>query len=184
MEIIPNLGPTLATIPAIIVALIQGSNVLEAHGINNLGFAVITAAIYFIIQQLENTIIVPRVIGNSVNLHPIVVICGVIIGFNLAGIWGAFFAAPVIASLRIVAGYVHAKLLDYPPFHGEPLTLAPARRPHVYRRTVTGDQLGALAPRPPGSSPVEPTQGTPGANDRLTSELDEKVQRSTPGSSS
>jgi predicted PurR-regulated permease PerM len=151
MEVIPNLGPTLATVPAIIVALLQGSNVLGVYGVNNLGFALITIAVYFIIQQLENTIIVPRVIGGSVNLHPIVIICGVIVGFNLAGIWGAFFAAPVIASLRIVAGYVHAKLLDYPPFHGEPLTPAGRRRIHTYRRTITGDQLGNPPTRPSGT---------------------------------
>ncbi|HMN26988.1 MAG TPA: AI-2E family transporter, partial [Caldilineaceae bacterium] len=151
MEVIPNLGPTLATIPAIIVALLQGSNVLGAYGVNNLGFALITVAVYFIIQQLENTIIVPRVIGSSVNLHPIVIICGVIVGFNLAGIWGAFFAAPVIASLRIVAGYVHAKLLDYPPFHGEPLPPPSRRRVHTYRRTITGDQMGNTPPRPSGT---------------------------------
>lgn len=116
LEIIPSLGPTLATVPAIMVALIQGSHVLNAYGIDNLGFALVTVALYFSVQQLENILIVPRVIGNSVNLHPIVVFCGVAVGFNLAGIWGAFFSVPLIASLRIIAGYVHAKLLDRPPF--------------------------------------------------------------------
>ncbi|RIK43571.1 MAG: hypothetical protein DCC55_05325 [Chloroflexi bacterium] len=154
MEIIPTVGPTLATIPAVIVALIQGSHVLDAYGINNLGFALIILSIYFIIQQLENTIIVPRVIGNSVNLHPVVVICGVIVGFNVAGIWGTFFAAPVIASLRIIAGYVHAKLLDYPPFHGEPFPPVRRRRPFIYRRTVTGDQLSTPSSRPDAPSVV------------------------------
>jgi predicted PurR-regulated permease PerM len=147
LEIIPTVGPTLATIPAVIVALIQGSHVLDAYGISNLGFALIVLSIYFIIQQLENTIIVPRVIGSSVNLHPVVVICGVIVGFNVAGIWGTFFAAPVIASLRIIAGYVHAKLLDYPPFRGEAFPPKPQRRPFIYRRTVTGDQLSSPLPQ-------------------------------------
>jgi predicted PurR-regulated permease PerM len=138
LEIIPSLGPTLSMIPAVIVALIQGSDVLAVYGISNLGFAMITVAIYFIIQQLENSIIVPRVIGNSVNLHPVVVICGVVIGFNLAGVWGAFFAAPVIASCRVVGGYVHAKLLDYPPFQGQRLPPMRPRQPFIYRRQVKG----------------------------------------------
>lgn len=148
LEIIPNLGPTLATIPAVIVALIQGSDVLASYGIGNLGFAVITLAIYFIIQQLENSIIVPRVIGNSVNLHPIVIICGVVIGFNLAGIWGAFFAAPVIASLRIIGGYVHAKLLEYVPFQDDYFPPATRRRSFIYRRRLTGDELNHPPTRP------------------------------------
>lgn len=143
LEIIPSLGPTLATIPAVIVALIQGSEVLAPYGIGNLGFAIIIIAIYFIIQQLENSIIVPRVIGGSVNLHPIVVICGVVVGFNLVGIWGAFFAAPVIASLRVVAGYVHAKLLDYPPFRNGRYPATALRRPFIYRRKVKTDELSS-----------------------------------------
>jgi predicted PurR-regulated permease PerM len=143
LEVIPSLGPTLAMIPAVIVALIQGSDVLAAYGISNLGFAVITVAIYFIIQQLENSIIVPRVIGSSVNLHPVVVICGVVVGYNVAGIGGAFLAAPVIASFRVIGGYLHAKLLDYPPFQEHPSPPSRFHRPFTYRRTVKGGDLAS-----------------------------------------
>jgi predicted PurR-regulated permease PerM len=140
LEIIPTLGPTLSMIPAVIIALIQGSTVLNEYGVNNFGFALITAAIYFIIQQLENYILVPRIIGRGVNLHPIVVLCGVGIGYNLFGILGALFAAPVLASLRVLGAYIHAKLLDYPPFQGQPLP-PDRRQAKVYRRTVRGDEL-------------------------------------------
>ena len=57
----------------------------------------------------------PRVIGTSVHLHPVVVVCGVVVGASVGGILGAFLAAPVIASLRLIGGYTHAKLLNYPP---------------------------------------------------------------------
>jgi predicted PurR-regulated permease PerM len=154
MEIIPTLGPTLSMIPAVIIALIQGSTVLNEYGVNNFGFALITAAIYFIIQQLENYILVPRIIGRGVNLHPIVVLCGVGIGFNLFGILGALFAAPVLASLRVLGAYVHAKLLDYPPFQGHPLP-PDRRRATVYRRTVRGDEL------PPRTRPRVRSEDTP-----------------------
>jgi predicted PurR-regulated permease PerM len=189
MEIIPNLGPTLATIPAVIVALLQGSDVLGVYGIGNLEFALITIAVYFIIQQLENAIIVPRVIGSSVNLHPIVIICGVVIGFNVFGIWGAFFAAPVIASLRVIGGYVHAKLLDYPPFQDQPWGRRP-RRPSVYRRTVTGDQLQGPAPTPRsangGTLPSRAsrtgadTPGVEGATDQTPTETVTDVRNEQP----
>lgn len=141
LEVIPNLGPIIAMIPAIIIALIQGSDVLAAYGIGNFGFALITVAIYFIIQQLENNILVPRIIGGVVNLHPIVVICGVMVGFQLAGILGALFAAPVLASMRTIGSYLYAKLLDVPPFEGQELPPTKPPRSDVYRRIVTGDEL-------------------------------------------
>ncbi|MCB0184434.1 MAG: AI-2E family transporter, partial [Caldilineaceae bacterium] len=144
LEIVPNLGPTLAMIPAVIVALIQGSDVLGPMGIDNASFALITVGIYFLIQQLENNIIVPRVIGDSVNLHPIIVICGVVVGFNVGGVLGAFLAAPVVASMRVIGGYIHAKLLDYPPFQGRIGIEKPRIR--TYRRTLNGEEIRRMLP--------------------------------------
>ncbi len=69
-----------------------------------------------VIQQLENNILVPRIIGRSLNLHPLVIIVGAIAGANLAGVLGMFLAAPMLASLRIVGNYVRSKLLDLEPF--------------------------------------------------------------------
>jgi predicted PurR-regulated permease PerM len=146
LEVVPNLGPTMAMIPAIIVALIQGSDVLRPMGIDNFSFALITVGIYFIIQQLENNVVVPRVIGDSVNLHPVVVICGVVVGFSVGNILGAFLAAPVIASLRVVGGYIHAKLLDYPPFQDGRFPTRNQRR-LSYRRVVKGEELNRSRPR-------------------------------------
>jgi predicted PurR-regulated permease PerM len=141
LEVIPNLGPIIAMIPAVIIAMIQGSDVLAAYGIGNFGFALITIAIYFIVQQLENNILVPRIIGGVVNLHPIVVICGVMVGYQLAGILGALFAAPVLATIRTVGSYIYAKLLDEPPFQGQELPPKKPPRSDVYRRIVTGEEL-------------------------------------------
>ena len=72
--------------------------------------------LYVVIQQLENNILVPRIIGRSLNQHPLVVIIGAIAGASLAGVLGMFLAAPTLASLRIVGDYVHCKLLDLEPF--------------------------------------------------------------------
>jgi predicted PurR-regulated permease PerM len=140
LEVVPNLGPVLAAIPAVITALIQGSSVLEPMGIGNIGFALITVGIYLIIQQLENNILVPRIIGDSINLHPIVVICAVAVGLSVGGILGALLAPPVVATFRVIGSYTHAKLLDYPPFVGRAL---PAPKLRTYRRKVTGRELNA-----------------------------------------
>ena len=135
LEILPNIGPILAMIPAVIIALAQGSSTLE---LGNVNFALLVIGVYFIIQQLEHQLLVPRVIGTSVHLHPVVVVCGVVVGASLGGILGAFLAAPVIASLRLIGGYTHAKLLNYPPF-SERHSLARPQRAGVYRRVVVSD---------------------------------------------
>jgi predicted PurR-regulated permease PerM len=113
LEIIPNIGPIIAAIPAVLIAYFQGSTYLL---ISNGWFALLIAGLYVVIQQLENNILVPRIIGRSLNLHPLVIIVGAIAGANLAGVLGMFLAAPMLASLRIVGNYVHSKLLDLEPF--------------------------------------------------------------------
>ena len=135
LEILPNIGPILAMIPAVIIALAQGSSTLE---LSNLNFALLVIGVYFIIQQLEHQLLVPRVIGTSVHLHPVVVVCGVVVGASVGGILGAFLAAPVIASLRLIGSYTHAKLLNYPPF-SDRRPIAQAQHAGVYRRVVVSD---------------------------------------------
>ncbi|MFC2055664.1 AI-2E family transporter [Chloroflexota bacterium] len=113
LEIIPNLGPFLAAIPAVIVALLQGS---EHFAINNFVFALIVIGFYVLIQSLENTLVVPRVMGESVQLHPLVIIIGVLVGASVGGILGALLAAPVIASGREIVSYLYRRALGENPF--------------------------------------------------------------------
>ena len=120
LNLVPNLGPILSSMPAIALALIQGSSQFE---ISNLLFAVIVAGSYVLIQQVESQWLTPRIIGNSVNLHPAMIIIGAIIGFNAVGVFGIFLAAPTLASLRIVGGYAYRKMLD--PTYQPPLVELP-----------------------------------------------------------
>jgi predicted PurR-regulated permease PerM len=113
LEIIPNLGPFIAAIPAVIVALIQGSNVLP---VSNFTFAIIIIIFYIIVQGLENYFIVPRVLGEAVKIHPLVVIFGVLVGATVWGILGALLAAPVIASGKQIVSYLLYKIIDEDPF--------------------------------------------------------------------
>ncbi len=113
LELIPSLGPFLAAIPAVIVALIQGSTYL---GVSPFVFALIVTGFYIAVQQFENAFVVPRVLGEAVELHPLVVMVGVVVGASFAGILGALLAAPVIASTREILSYVYAKILDKDPF--------------------------------------------------------------------
>lgn len=90
-EIIPIVGPIIAAIPAVLVALTVAPVM-----------ALATAALFFIIQQLENNLIVPMVMSKVIGLQPPVVIIALMIGAKLAGIGGAFLAVPIIVVAKIV----------------------------------------------------------------------------------
>jgi len=92
LEIIPIVGPIISAIPAILVAL-----TIQPF----LGLAV--AALFFIIQQLENNFIVPMVMSKVVGLQPPVIIIALLIGAKLAGVGGAFLSIPILVTARIIA---------------------------------------------------------------------------------
>jgi HAD superfamily hydrolase (TIGR01549 family) len=116
LEVIPTFGPILATIPALLVALFQGSTYLP---LSNFWFAVVVVGIYLMIQQVENAYLQPRIMGTRLRLHPLVVFVGVLAGGLLAGILGVFLAAPVIGTLRVLLDYVYKKLIGEVPFPRE-----------------------------------------------------------------
>lgn len=95
LEIIPNIGPTIAAIPAVLTGL----------SISPLmGLAV--AALYFLIQQIENSIIVPRVMQKVVGVNPLVTILSLAIGFKLAGVTGAILAIPVVLVIQVATSEI------------------------------------------------------------------------------
>lgn len=114
LEFIPNLGPFLALVPAALFALFSESSTLPF--LSGPTFALVVIVVWTLIQNIESVVIVPRVMGDSLNLHPIVVLVGVIAGANLAGILGVLLAAPVIATFRMFAIYIYGKLTDRDPF--------------------------------------------------------------------
>ncbi len=113
MEFVPNLGPIIAMIPAVLLALFQGSSFLP---LGNFWFAVLVAGLYIVIQQIEGNLLLPRILGRSLNLHPLLVLIGIIVGGSLGGILGMLLAAPVLATLRILGRYVFCRLYDRDPF--------------------------------------------------------------------
>jgi predicted PurR-regulated permease PerM len=94
-ELIPTLGPIIAAVPLVIVGFLSSPQQ---------GFAALALAI--LIQQLENNLIVPRVMGQAVNLHPVVVMVAILSGNELLGIPGALLAVPVVAALSVVVDEV------------------------------------------------------------------------------
>ena len=90
-EVVPNLGPITATIPAFFIGLSQS----YISGLSMI-------ALYFTVQQLENNLIVPMVMSKVVGLQPPIIIIALLIGAKLAGIGGAFLAVPIIVVSKII----------------------------------------------------------------------------------
>ncbi|NCN07067.1 AI-2E family transporter [Candidatus Falkowbacteria bacterium] len=89
-ELIPYLGPFIGAIPAIFIALTQAPIL-----------ALFVLIVYVIIQQLENHVIVPKVMQKAVGLNPIITIISMMIGFKLAGVLGIVIAIPVATAISI-----------------------------------------------------------------------------------
>ncbi len=117
MELIPNIGPILAAIPAVLLALIFGS----AHfALNNIIFALLVVGFYVLVQLLENQFLVPRIMGDAVDLPTLVVLIGTIAGAGAFGILGALLATPVIATGNLVFRYIYHKIQENPPAEAPP----------------------------------------------------------------
>src|SRR5690606_25717230 len=118
LEFVPNLGPLLALIPAALLALVSQSSTLPF--LEGPTFALVVIVVWTVIQNIEAIVVVPRIMGGSLNLHPVVVIIGVVAGASLAGALGVILAAPVIASGRLLGHYIYGKVTDQQVFPSTP----------------------------------------------------------------
>ncbi|MEO0565231.1 MAG: AI-2E family transporter, partial [Chloroflexota bacterium] len=118
MEFIPNLGAVLSIIPPILIALISGSSTFP--DMNVFVLVAILVVVWIIAQQFQGLVIQPRIIGDSLNLHPVLIVFGVIIGGSLGGIVGIILSAPTLATLRIILQYVYGRIANKPPFRNNP----------------------------------------------------------------
>ncbi len=116
LEFVPVVGPIIGGGAAVIVAFFQPQNYL---GLTALEYALAVFLVMFIIQQLENNLLVPYIVGEALDLHPLVVIVGVFMGASVAGILGAILAAPLLATFKLLGNYAWRKLFDLPPFEEE-----------------------------------------------------------------
>lgn len=94
-EFIPMVGPFIGGAAAVLVAFTVSGQT-----------ALLVAAWYIAIQQLENHVLVPRIMGRSVGLNPLVVILALVIGGILGGVLGALLAVPVAGALQVIVRHL------------------------------------------------------------------------------
>jgi predicted PurR-regulated permease PerM len=104
--IIPYLGAFLGGIPAVIVALVFGSPHFESSTTT----AILTVVAYVLIQQLEGNFLTPRIQGQALQVHPILVLLAVIAGGEPAGLAGVVFAVPTLAVFRVLFDFFKVRL--------------------------------------------------------------------------
>lgn len=90
-ESIPIIGPIIGSVPAIMLAYLI-SPIL----------AIKVIIFYIIVQLIENQIVVPNIMGHTIDLHPVIIIISLLIGGQLWGIFGMMLAVPAAALLRVL----------------------------------------------------------------------------------
>lgn len=98
-NIIPYLGPVIGLIPAVIFAALEDPSKII--------WVVISMSA---IQQIESSFVSPKIVGDSVGLHPTVVMIAVLIGGGYFGLIGMLLAVPIVASSRVIYRFIKVKL--------------------------------------------------------------------------
>jgi predicted PurR-regulated permease PerM len=138
LEWFPIIGPVVAAIPAVLIGLsISPAAALAA------------VILYTAIQQVENHLLVPKVMGDAVDLHPAVIIMSLVVGAALFGIGGAILAAPVVAIGRDLYRYTFRRL------HGDgPGTAFGAVAPRVAVHPMETEPVPENPPEQPSAEPA------------------------------
>jgi predicted PurR-regulated permease PerM len=90
--VVPYFGSVAGGIPPVLFALAEKSA----------SAALVTLGVYLIVQQIEGNVIIPMVMARAVNLHPAVVLVGVVLVGNLLGFVGLFVAVPIISATIVL----------------------------------------------------------------------------------
>jgi len=101
-ELIPIIGPIIGAIPGVLVGFFGGEGGLQV------GLAVLV--VYIVVQQLENNLLVPRIIGESVGVHPAILTVVLIAMGQVFGLLGVVLAAPLTAIARDLFVYIYRRL--------------------------------------------------------------------------
>ena len=97
--VIPYLGAFLGAVPAVLVALTISPTT-----------ALLTVLLFVAVQQLEGNFLTPKIQGDTLHVHPVLVFLGVIVGGGLGGIFGVIVAVPALAVLRVLFDFFRVRL--------------------------------------------------------------------------
>lgn len=94
-DIVPYIGPFLGYVPAVFFASFSGI------------MKVIWVSIFWVlIQWTENNIVAPKIIGENMGMHPMVILLSIIIGGGVFGVFGMILSVPIVAITKITTQYI------------------------------------------------------------------------------
>jgi predicted PurR-regulated permease PerM len=135
-ELVPVIGPIIGAIPAILLGLADSPTT-----------ALAVTILYIAIQQLENHILVPRIIGESVGVHPAILMVVLVVCSQVFGLLGAILSAPLSAMARDLFLYLYGRLSDPPSPAGVlPERLRPLVMPVQPEATKAAEQTSPQLP--------------------------------------
>lgn len=103
-NLIPYLGPVIGFVPALLILVIEGFTP---------GGFLMLAGVFVVVQFVEGTFVYPIAVGQSVNLHPLIVILGITVGGQVGGILGMLVAIPFISVSKVTLEVLHSNLKSY-----------------------------------------------------------------------
>lgn len=97
---IPYFGAIISAVPALLLALLKSK-----------WLALYVLGMMFLVQQLEGNILSPRILGQSVGLHPLLIILALLVAGQLWGIMGLLLAVPLAGVLKVLLKHLYLKLV-------------------------------------------------------------------------
>jgi predicted PurR-regulated permease PerM len=107
--LLPFIGPPLSIIPPVLLVLLQSSS-------SDLGLSLLLLIVALIIaQQVVMQMLAPRIFGAQMGIHPLLLFAALLVGAKLGGVWGAFFAGPIIAVAFAMAKVYYNRFAEASP---------------------------------------------------------------------
>ena len=100
-DIVPYIGPMMGFIPAMFFAFIESPIK-----------AVWVSLLFVFIQWAENNILAPKIIGENMGIHPLVILLSIIVGGGIFGVFGMIISVPLVAVLKIIYAFIIMKLVE------------------------------------------------------------------------
>jgi predicted PurR-regulated permease PerM len=154
---VPFIGSIVAIVPPLLIVLLQTTPD------QLIGKLIVLLVFLVVAQQIALNLIAPRVFGHTMGVNPLILFAGFLIGAKLGGVWGAFFAGPIIAVLYATLDAAYERFAATSPLFKQ------APEPEAEREP-------AKVPPAPDTPPNMPTRGPAGAADVDAQKLPEEAR--------
>lgn len=123
---LPYIGPAINWIVLGLVTFFQGGNMF---GLSPFWYMILAIGVALLIDQTFDNLVAPRIMAQTLKVHPAFVLIAAIIAANLLGLVGIVLAAPLLATLQLIGRYTMRKLLDRDPWPPGEEAPPPPRQP-------------------------------------------------------